>query len=179
LPYTPRDSASLHQNDRLQDEKLLETFLVGQSFATGADYWLKKEWLKDSEPETWAGTKEILEKWIGLPRTNQITKVAHGADEGFSVLYARYSEYVHFVFSEPRMEIEKAFGHIEETTFGSEDYFRSGQTEGAPIEVLSVDLKACSFILQMVRSLLSPIDPFLAEDTRPAVSEKLREQGLS
>jgi hypothetical protein len=77
------------------------------------------------------------------------------------------------------MEIEKAFGHIQETTFGSEDYFRSGQTEGAPIGVLSVDLEACSFILQMVRSLLFPIDPFLAEDTRPAVSEKLREQGLS
>jgi hypothetical protein len=154
----------LSAENRLQDKLLLENFLIGQSFATGADYWLKKEWLKDGQPETWASTKDILEHWIGLPRTGLITKVAHSLDEGFSALYARYSEYVHFVFSQPRMEIEEAFGHTEEMVFGSEEYFRSGQIDGAPLEVLSTDLDACSFILQMTWPSLFAVDPFLADD---------------
>ena len=171
--------AYLSVDKRLEDKLLLEKFLVGQSFATGADYWLKKEWLKDGKPDTWTSTKDILENWVGLPRTNLITKVAHSLDEGFSVLYARYSEYVHFVFSQPRMEIEEVYGHSEEMVFGSKEYFRSGQIEGAPFEVLGTDAEVCALILQMSWPLLFAMDPFLADDTREAVQKRLKELGLS
>ncbi len=169
----------LAADNRLQDRNLLEKFLCGQSFATGAYYFLNKEWLSETGATMPLDTRKLLETWLGLPRTGLITNVAHSSDEGFSALYARYSEYVHFVFAQPRMEIEEAFGHTEEMTFGSEEYFRGGQTEGAPIEVLSVDLDTASFIFQMSWPLLFPIDPFLAEDTRAMVKEKLTQQGLS
>ena len=77
------------------------------------------------------------------------------------------------------MEIEEAFGHVEETTFGSEDYFRSGQLDGAPLDVLGSDLATCSFVLQMTWPLLFATDPFLADDPRAAVHERLKQQGLS
>ncbi len=168
----------LRSEGLLNDAALLEKLLTGQSFATGADYFLQREWQNETGGPIPKEFLQVLENWLGLPRTGLITKAAHNADAGFSAMYARYSEYVHFVFAQPRMEIEEAFGHQEESPFGSKEYFQAGQIDGAPVETLGVDLEAASFTFQMCWPLLYQIDPFLADDTRDSVQAKLREQNM-
>ena len=94
-------------------------------------------------------------------------------------MYARYSEYIHFVFAGPRRETEDALGHKEEDgPFGSQEYFTSGQRGVAQVGPLIGDIEAASFTLQLTWPLLS-LDPFMNEMTSEAVKEKLRHQGLA
>ena len=47
----------------------LEKFLSGQQFAKGSDYFLNREWSKDTGESLPADLKKVLESWFGLPRT--------------------------------------------------------------------------------------------------------------
>jgi hypothetical protein len=169
----------LDTENRMNDEGLLDTFLGGQSFAKGADYFLNQEWLKQHGVPLPADTKKWMESLFGLPRTALITGAAHTADAGFSAMYARYSEYIHFVFSGPRRETEDALGHTEENgPFGSHEYFASGQRGTTPVGPLIGDIEAASFTLQLTWPLLLSLDPFMNETTSEAVKEALKQQGL-
>ena len=123
----------LQTGERLRDEVILDKFLSGQQFATGSDYYLKREWSKDTGQPLPADVKKLLESWLGLPRSGLITKAAHNADEGFSALYAHYSEYVYFAVAGPRQEIEELYGSSEPSPFGSEKYFNACQGKGGAV----------------------------------------------
>jgi hypothetical protein len=63
----------LQGDGRLQDEVLLDKFLSGQQFARGSDYFLNREWSKETGQPLPAAVKKTFESWFGLPRTGLIT----------------------------------------------------------------------------------------------------------
>src|SRR5712671_3834067 len=123
------------KENRLNDYRTIELFLVGQSFATGGWYEVKKAWEESHGEPMPDDAKNFIEKMFGLPRVRTIVKPTHSEDEGFSSLYSRYSEFVHPAFARPRDDFEQAIGCNNPHSFGSSDYFTREITQGAPIEL--------------------------------------------
>jgi hypothetical protein len=161
------------QEDRLKDYRLIELFLMGQSFATGGWYELEQVWKESHGEPLPEDARQFFEDMFGLPRVSNILKPAHG-DKGFSYLYSRYSEFVHPAFSRPRNDFEEAIGVIDPHAFGSSEFYRSEVREGAPMKLVLQDISAGSFCLEMFWPVVTDIDPHLNKELRPQIVEILK-----
>jgi hypothetical protein len=167
-----------NQVDRLSNHKLIEVFLNGQSFATGGWYEYEKAWNETHSEPVPKDAKQFIEAFIGLPRLNTILKPAHQADEGFSYLYSRYSEFVHPAFGRPREEFESALGNHENAPpRGSTAYYREEIDHGAPPSIIIEDVGAGGFCLELFWPLALAIDPHFDEQLRPQIVKILIDHG--
>jgi hypothetical protein len=160
--------------DRLKDHRLMELFLLGQSFATGGWYELEKVWQESHGEPIPEDARKFFEDMFGIPRLKKILKPTHAEDAGFSYLYARYSEFVHPAFARPRDDFEEAIGLNHTHPYGSCQYYDHEVNHGAPLKLLLKDIEAGSVCLEMFWTIASGIDPHLDKDLRPQVLEILR-----
>ncbi|HZW92579.1 MAG TPA: hypothetical protein VFF64_06370 [Candidatus Eremiobacteraceae bacterium] len=167
-----------NQPDRLSDYRLIEVFLLGQSFAVGGWYEWEHVWEETHGEPMPQDARQFFEKLIGLPRLNKILKPAHEGDKGFSFLYWRYSEYVHPAFARPRAEFEEAIGHGDPMSFGSSQYYEQEVKEGAPMKLILEDIGAGSFCLEMFWPIMLNIDPHFDDELRPRIVQILTDLGF-
>lgn len=160
--------------NRLKEYRLIELFLLGQSFATGGWYELKKVWEESHGESLPEDAKNFIEKVFGLPRVGTILKPTHAEDQGFSYLYSRYSEFVHPAFARPRNDFEQAMGCKEPHLFGSSDYFRCEVAEGAPIKLILEDVAAGNVCLDLFWNTALQIDPHFDDELRPQIVDLLK-----
>jgi hypothetical protein len=166
------------KEDRLQDARLIEVFLHGQSFATGGWYELEKAWQETHSEPLPKDAKEFLEAIAGLPRLSKMLKPAHEADEGFSYLYSRYSEFVHPAFARPRADFEDALGQKDPPLRGSSAYYREEVRNGAPLSLILSDVDTGSFCLELFWPVALSIDPHFDDKLRPQIVQILLDHGF-
>jgi hypothetical protein len=164
--------------ERLNDDRLMELFLLGQSFAIGGWYELEKVWQESHGEPIPEDARKFFEDMFGIPRVKTILKPTHAEDEGFSYLYARYSEFVHPAFARPRNDFEEAIGLDHTHPYGSSQYYDQEVNQGAPLKLLSKDVEAGSVCLEMFWGIASRIDPHFDNDLRPQILEVLRRHGF-
>jgi hypothetical protein len=166
---------SLH----LDDSRLLELLLTGQSFAPGGTYDLERVWQEEHGEAIPDDVRSFLQSLFGAPRVKKYVSPVSKEDEGFSHLYAKYSEYVHPIFGRARSEVEEELGHPGISVFGSVAYYEAGARGGAPARLINHDLNAISFSLELFWPLVLKIDPLFDEEQQSAVYAKLKEQGFT
>jgi hypothetical protein len=167
-----------NHKDRMEDHRLIELFLFGQSFATGGWYELERVW-KQSHSETMPqDAREFFEEMFGLPRLNKFLKPAHEEDEGFSYMYSRYSEYVHPAFARPRDDFEEAIGVVDPPQYGSHQYYYQEMNEGGPAKLILHDIGFGSFCLELFWPIALNIDPHFNKELRPQIVQILKDQGF-
>jgi hypothetical protein len=169
------------QPDRLNDYRLIEVFLLGQSFASGGWYQWERIWEETHGEPMPEAARQLFEKLLGLPRLKTILKPAHEQDKGFSYLYSRYSEYVHPAFANPRAEFEGELGELkseDRNSFGSSEYYAREVREGAPTKLILGDISAGGFCLEMFWPVVLKIDPHFDDELRPGIVQILEKLGL-
>ncbi len=166
---------SLH----LDDARLLELLLTGQSFAPGGTYDLERIWEEEHGESIPDDVRSFLQSLFGAPRVKKYVHPVSKEDEGFSHLYAKYSEYVHPIFGRARSEVEEELGHPGISVFGSAAYYEAGTKGGAPAHLVNHDLNATSFSLELFWPLVLKLDPLFDPEQQGAVCAKLKEQGFT
>jgi hypothetical protein len=167
-----------HQENRLNNYRLIEVFLLGQSFATGGWYELEKAWKESHNEPLPKEAKEFFEQMFGLPRLNKILKPVHEIDEGFSYLYSRYSEFVHPAFARPTDDFQTAIHCDQPHSFGCLEFYQQENAEGSPIDLILQDINSGSFCLEMFWPIAFDIDPHFDRELRPQIVEILRDHGF-
>jgi hypothetical protein len=166
------------EENRLEDDRLIEVFLQGQSFATGGWYELEKVWQEEHNEPFPKDAKKFVEATFGIPRLNKVLKPTHDTDEGFSYLYSRYSEFVHPSFARPRADFEEALGQKDPSPRGSTAYYREETQSGAPLSLILKDVHAGSFCLEMFWPIALEIDPHFDKTLRPQIVQVLIDHGF-
>jgi hypothetical protein len=166
------------EENRLENSRLIEVFLQGQSFATGGWYELEKLWQEEHNEPLPKDAKELIEALFGIPRLHKILKPTHETDEGFSYLYSRYSEFVHPSFARPRADFEEELGQKDPPLRGSSAYYREEAQNGAPLPLILKDVHAGSFCLEMFWPIALEIDPHFDKKLRPQIVQILIDHGF-
>ncbi len=171
-------SEYLLDEDRLGDAGFLEKLYHGRALTPGGWYDIEKQWQAQHQGPMPKDAKDFLKALLNLPRVGDITKAAHETDKGAGYLYSFYSEFIHPAFARPREDGELALGVQDIPVFGTDRYYQSLLAAAQPVSLLTRDIEAASFCLELFWPRLLDIDPFFAGDCRAAVLRKLAEQGM-
>jgi hypothetical protein len=151
------------------DENNWELLLNGSTKSSGELKEIKMVYKKYENSDLPEGFEEFFKSFMKTPQVGKYLKKIKKRDEGFDLLYAMYSQYVHPTFgpaSDRVVEISK-YSDIF-------DYYDNYKSNGSSESIILQEIKTGDFCLQMFWPEVFALDPIFDESVHDMLAEPFK-----